>query len=210
MSRAGSSRAFRRLFLRRGSSRIRRIILSQSTRRVGDELIPVAAGVEDQLAHLAHRAPAAGSRQHPVHPLPHLGRGVGRREGEAAAADHRQVEQVVPGVGHPLRRRAVLGEERGEGGVLVMVVLDQGVEADLAGPRLQGGVAAAGEDADLEPRLLGQLQAHAVADVEDLPLLPFGAVDQASRRSARRRRRTAASRAPAPGGPDPRRRSSSI
>ena len=146
----------------------------------GDQPLPVAAGAQHRLDHLAHRLPPPVPLEHAVDARPHLGDGVGRREGEAAAGEHRQVEEVVADVGDPLGLDAVLGEELGEGGALVGAVEDDGVERQLAGARRERRGAAPGEDADLEPGALRQLERQAVADVEDLELLAPGAVDQAA------------------------------
>src|SRR5262249_38728899 len=50
--------------------------------------------------------------------------------------------------------------------------------AELAAAEAERLADPAGEDAHLDPHLLGELQAEPVADVEDLPLLPVRAVGQ--------------------------------
>jgi hypothetical protein len=87
---------------------------------MGDGLVPVSPGAEDELAHLPDHRPAAGAGEHPVHPLAHLQSRIGGRKGEAAAAQDGQIEDVVADVGHLFRSGPVLGEELGEGGVLVV------------------------------------------------------------------------------------------
>src|SRR4051795_6087707 len=72
--------------------------------QVGDGLVPVAAGAEDQLAHLAHHGAASRAAEDAVYAIAHLQCRVRGSEGEARAAQDGQIEYVLPYVTHPVCR----------------------------------------------------------------------------------------------------------
>src|SRR5471030_187088 len=154
-----------------------RIILDQE---LGHDPVVVALRAQDELAHFAHGAAAAGRLGDVVGARVHVAAAVRHTDGEANAAQDRQVDDVVADEADLLGRKAQLVQQRVEGRELVMAALVHVGDAKVG--RALGHLRrnARADDGRLHARLLQQLDAEAVVDVEGFQRLAVGAVVQAA------------------------------
>src|SRR5471032_907464 len=154
-----------------------RIVLDQE---LGHDPVVVALRAQDELAHFAHGAAAAGRLGDVVGARMHVAAAVRHADGEANAAQDRQVDDVVADEADLLGRNAQLVQQRVEGRELVMAALVHVGDAKVG--RALGHLRrnARADDGRLHARLLQQLDAEAVVDVEGFQRLAVGAVVQAA------------------------------
>ena len=149
---------------------------------------------------ISRTAPRPPGTAHPVHAGAHLRDRIGRRRGQAAARQHRQVEQVVAHVGDSVLGQPCILEHLVEGPRLVRDALHRRCRTPSSAARC----AVAPEDrADSRPTGRPARWAQTIAapslDVKALRFAAVGVHAPRCRQSARRRRRRAAARAaPAP------------
>src|SRR5471030_2498841 len=154
-----------------------RIILDQE---LGHDPVVVALRAQDELAHFAHGATAAGRLGDVVGARMHVAAAVRHADGEADPAQDRQVDDVVADEADLLGRKAQLVQQRVEGRELVVAALVHVADAEVG--RALGHLRrnARADDGRLHARLLQQLDAEAVVDVEGFQRLAVGAVVQAA------------------------------
>src|SRR3989441_6599872 len=148
------------------------------------EVLPLSAGPQDQLGHLAHRPLAARERRDDPGSRFRFGHRVRDCDGETHAREQGQIGQVVADERALLPSHATTLEQGREGGEL-LIVLHELVYLELAGAQL-GGVGAPGaRPHDRQPRRAEHADTQPVLDVEALEL--DGVVTEIGRASCRER-----------------------
>src|SRR5471032_2694924 len=151
-----------------------------SDKELGHDPVVAALRAQDELAHLAHGAAAAGRLGDVVGARVHFAAAVRHADGEADAAQYRQVDDVVADEAGLVGGDAELSEQRVERRELVVAALVHVADAEVG--RAPGHLRrdARADDGRLHAGLLQQLDAEAVVDVEGLQRLAVGAVVQAA------------------------------
>src|SRR6266702_2826781 len=133
------------------------------------EVLPLSAGPQDQLGHLAHRPLAARERRDDPGSRFRFGHRVRDCDGETHAREQGQIGQVIADERALLPGHATTLEQGREGGEL-LIVLHELVYLELAGAQL-GGVGAPGaRPHDRQPRRAEHADTQPVLDVEALEL----------------------------------------
>src|SRR5437016_4746987 len=133
------------------------------------EVLPLSAGPQDQLGHLAHRPLAARERRDDPGSCFRFWHRVRDCDGETHAREQGQIGQVVADERALLPCHPTTLEQGREGGEL-LIVLHELVYLELAGAQL-GGVGAPGaRPHDRQPRRAEHADTQPVLDVEALEL----------------------------------------
>src|SRR5688572_24697523 len=143
-----------------------------------ERLLEGALGAHQQLADFAHRAAPRRRLRNVVHARAHrLGR-LARRAGEAAAREHRQVDELVAHVAGLLKREALPGDQLLEDFQFVLNALEHRFDAELGGARRDRGGTPAGKQRAAHAARHQHLEAVAIVRGEAFQLLAAGAVEQ--------------------------------
>src|SRR3954469_4842207 len=150
----------------------RRVVLTAALSMVACEhRSQLALRLEDELAYFARGAVPGRRRRNVMRAPPHLLGCFVRRAGEAAALEHRQIDEVVAHVGGRVLLQPDTAQQRAKGSVLVVGALDDMLDAKLARALGDRGRLAAANEPGLESAELQQLHAVAVEGMEGLQLL---------------------------------------
>src|SRR5436190_8937481 len=136
-----------------------------------DQVLPLAAGLEDQLRHFAHRALAARHRGDQSRGGLHLGDAVRHGDRQADPCQHRKVGEIIAHEGALVPGKATARQQGLEHRELASRrLLDQLIHGQLARPQGGRGGFPTRHPHDGEPRRAEHADAEAVLDVEALEL----------------------------------------
>nr|GEU28522.1 hypothetical protein [Tanacetum cinerariifolium] len=139
-----------------------------------------ALRLQQQFAHFAHGAAPTLGGGDVVHARQHLGPAIRHRHGKTDAGDDGQVDHVVADEAHLLGRETGFFQQRAERRQFVVAALVQVADAEVGRALDHLRRRARADDGRLHARLLQQLDAQAVVDVEGLERFAVGAVVQAA------------------------------